>query len=40
MLTVHNASYNGSLAPGTSTTWGMTLNGDDRDLGTLSCTPS
>lgn len=38
--TVHNASYNGSLAPGASTTWGMTLNGDDRDLGTLLCTAS
>ncbi|MCQ9134991.1 cellulose binding domain-containing protein [Streptomyces hilarionis] len=38
--TVHNASYNGSLAPGTSTTWGMTLDGDDRELGTLLCTAS
>jgi hypothetical protein len=38
--TVHNASYNGSLAPGASTTWGMTLSGDDRDLGTFSCTAS
>lgn len=38
--TVHNASYNGPPAPGASTTWGMTLSGDDRDLGTLSRTAS
>ncbi|MEU2052571.1 cellulose binding domain-containing protein [Streptomyces bungoensis] len=38
--TVRNVAYNGSLAPGASTGWGMTLNGDDRNVGALSCTAS
>ncbi|MFJ9909328.1 cellulose binding domain-containing protein [Streptomyces sp. NPDC101152] len=33
-------THNGSLAPGASTTWGMTLDGADRNHGTFSCTAS
>jgi cellulase/cellobiase CelA1 len=37
-VTASSLSYNGSLAPGGSTGWGMTLNGSAQNLGTLTCT--
>ncbi|MFC4033264.1 cellulose binding domain-containing protein [Streptomyces polygonati] len=36
-LTLRNASYNGSLAPAASTTFGMTLNGSAAGLPALTC---
>jgi cellulase/cellobiase CelA1 len=38
--TVRNVSYNGTLAPSASTSWGMTLSGSGQDLGTPVCTAS
>jgi hypothetical protein len=35
--TVRNAAYNGSLTPGGSTTFGMTVNGSGTGLGTPVC---
>jgi hypothetical protein len=37
-VTASSLSYNGSLSPGGSTGWGMTLNGSAQNLGTLTCT--
>ncbi|HJP77476.1 MAG TPA: cellulose binding domain-containing protein [Pseudonocardiaceae bacterium] len=36
-LSAANAGYNGSLAAGGSTSWGMTVNGADQPLTNLSC---
>jgi hypothetical protein len=36
-VTAVNASYNGSIAAGSSTTYGMTVNGSDSTLSALSC---
>jgi hypothetical protein len=36
-LSAGNASYNGTLAAGGSTSWGMTVNGADQPLTNLSC---
>ena len=36
-VTAVNAPYNGSLAPGASTTWGMVVNGADQPLLTPTC---
>lgn len=38
--TVRNVSYNGTLAPSASTSWGMTLTGSGQNLGTPVCTAS
>jgi Cellulose binding domain len=38
--TVRNVSYNGTLASGATTSWGMTLSGSDQHLGTPPCTAS
>ena len=36
-VTATNASYNGSLATGASTTWGMLVNGTDQPLLNPTC---
>jgi hypothetical protein len=36
-VTATNAAYNGTLAPGTSTTWGMVVNGTNQPLPTPTC---
>ena len=36
-LSAGNASYNGTIAAGASTSWGMTVNGADQALTDLSC---
>jgi hypothetical protein len=36
--TASNASYNGSIAAGSSTTYGMTVNGSNSSLSALTCT--
>ncbi|NUS16548.1 MAG: cellulose-binding protein [Streptomyces sp.] len=38
--TMRNVSYNGSLQPSGTTSWGMTLNGSSQSLGTPTCTAS
>jgi cellulase/cellobiase CelA1 len=38
-LTAVNASYNGSLAAGATTTFGMVVNGSNSTLSALSCAP-
>jgi Cellulose binding domain len=37
-VTASNASYNGSIAAGGSTTYGMTVNGSNSSLSALTCT--
>lgn len=37
-LTAANASYNGTIAAGGNTSWGMTVNGANQTLTNLSCT--
>jgi Cellulose binding domain len=36
-VTAANASYNGALAPGAATTWGMVVNGQNQPPSTLTC---
>ncbi|WP_194896779.1 cellulose binding domain-containing protein [Catenulispora pinisilvae] len=36
-VTADSASYNGALAPGASTSWGMTVNGANQPLSGLTC---
>ena len=36
-LSAKNASYNGTIAAGGSTSWGMTVNGADQALTNLTC---
>ena len=36
-MTANNASYNGTLAAGASTSWGMTVNGANQPLTNLTC---
>jgi cellulase/cellobiase CelA1 len=38
-VTAVNASYNGSVSPGNSTTFGMVVNGSSSALSALTCTP-
>ena len=35
-----NASYNGSVSPGNSTTFGLVVNGSSSSLSALTCTPA
>jgi cellulase/cellobiase CelA1 len=37
-VTAASVSYNGSLSPGGSTSWGMVLNGTNQTLTGLGCT--
>jgi hypothetical protein len=39
-VTASNESYNGSLSPGSSTTFGMTVNGSNSTLSGLTCAPT
>jgi mannan endo-1,4-beta-mannosidase len=34
-----NQNYNGSLAPGSSTSWGSIVSGRDEPVSSLSCEP-
>ena len=36
-VTANSVSYNGSLAPGAATSWGMVVNGANQPLGGISC---
>jgi hypothetical protein len=36
-VTATNAAYNGTLAPGASTTWGMVVNGTNQPLTSPTC---
>ncbi|MEY9855676.1 hypothetical protein ABH935_001280 [Catenulispora sp. GAS73] len=36
-VTANSVSYNGSLAPGASTSWGMVVNGANQPLNRISC---
>jgi hypothetical protein len=36
-VTAASVSYNGSLSPGGSTSWGMVLNGTNQTLTGLGC---
>jgi cellulase/cellobiase CelA1 len=36
-VSANSVSYNGSLAPGTSTSWGMVVNGANQPLTGLTC---
>jgi Cellulose binding domain len=38
-VTASNVGYNGSVAPGASTTFGMVVNGSNSTLSSLTCTP-
>jgi cellulase/cellobiase CelA1 len=37
-VTASSVSYNGSLAPGASTSWGMVVNGANQPLTGVTCT--
>jgi cellulase/cellobiase CelA1 len=39
-VTAKSVSYNGSLAPGASTSWGMVVNGAQQPLSGISCVSS
>lgn len=39
-LTATNVSYNGSIAPGSSTSFGMVVNGTNSTLSALTCSPT
>jgi hypothetical protein len=39
-VTAVNASYNGSVSPGGSATFGMVVSGSSSSLSALACTPA
>lgn len=39
-VTANSVSYNGSLAPGATTSWGMVVNGANQPLNSISCVSS
>jgi cellulase/cellobiase CelA1 len=39
-VTANSVAYNGSLAPGAATSWGMVVNGANQPLSGISCVSS